>query len=373
MALAQQGKRLKCEEYIMDAIVTTGDKVCKLSPGPTSATTDDKQTRLRQLFRKEACQDSAIEAIGTIFLKVNVAYEFYILLGILLTLGLCVWFYFGTYQEKTVAKGYLDFQPHLLEIFPHAPGIVVKTMAHIGQKVNKGEVLFSIDTTVDGVKQKLAPHFKEIAHIISKMEQDIVRKRKRLREFKKLLDKHFLSVLQYENEKRELRDKEQALEQLKMSNIKSKIAQAYVIMAPITGFIESLSAQLGSYVDEKKPLLKIKPVQAKWCAKLFIPVKQLRFIKLNREVLLRYDAYSYRRYGLIKGTIKSAAHSISQPDFNSRSLGVQGAFYEIYIKIKKPYVQQQNDHMVLYQGMSLDAVIRGNKLAIWKWVWNKII
>lgn len=336
-------------------------------------TKENKQARLQQLFRKESCQNSSIEAIGTIFLQVNFAYKFHIWLGIMLTVSLCAWFYFGTYQEKTIARGYLDFKPNLLEIFPHSPGIVVKTMVHVGQKINKGEILFYIDTSLSGAKQQLAPHFKKIAQITSKMEQDVLRKRERLREFKKLLDKHFLSVLQYENEKRELRDKEQALEQLKMNHIKSKISQSYVIMAPITGYISNVFTQVGGSVDERKPLLKIKPLKAKWCAKLIIPIKQLRFIKRNRHVLLRYDSYSYRRYGFIKGTIRWISHSISQPDFVSRSLGVQGPFYEIFIKIEKPYFKRYKERIALYQGMSLDAVIRGEKLALWQWAWSKVV
>ena len=63
------------------------------------------QKRVENLLRQEVKQKSAKEAIGSIFLEVQFAYELCIWLGVILATALGIWFYVGSYQEKAIVKG----------------------------------------------------------------------------------------------------------------------------------------------------------------------------------------------------------------------------------------------------------------------------
>ncbi|OGV25727.1 MAG: hypothetical protein A3F18_01480 [Legionellales bacterium RIFCSPHIGHO2_12_FULL_37_14] len=330
------------------------------------------QKRVENLLRQEVKQKSAKEAIGSIFLEVQFAYELCIWLGVILATALGIWFYVGSYQEKAIVKGYLDLKPALLEVFPRSPGLLVKQWTYVGQKVKKGEVLFKVSSSIDGTKQEFTAHLNKLEQLIAKMEQDITIKRQRLKQFKQLLVKHYLSFSQYEAEKRQLRAKEQDIEQLKVQQIKSKISQSYVIMAPITGVVSEIAFQVGSYVDGRKSVLKIKPISAKWLAKLLIPVKQLRFVTPLTETFLRYDPYAYKRYGTVKGFITAETLHIAKPSSVSRAFNIEEPFYEVNVKLDKPYLYWRTFKLPIYHGMTLEAVLLGERRALWEWVWSKV-
>jgi len=86
------------------------------------------------------------------------------------------------------------------------------------------------------------------------------------------------------------------------------------LTAPVTGTVFNLKANRPGYVaNSTEPLMEIVPEDA-LVARIFIPNKDIGFIKVGQKVDVRIDAFSYNEFGDIEGTITSIATDALPPD-----------------------------------------------------------
>lgn len=147
-----------------------------------------------------------------------------------------------------------------------------------------------------------------------------------------------------------------------------------VIAAPQSGTVTGLRAELGSSVDNNVPVLSIVPVNSALTAELFVPSSAIGFIRDGQEVLLRYRAFPYQRFGHYQGTISNVSRStISPNDLGSRLEGVTSlvsgaeAVYLVTVSLERQHVVAYGEPVALQSGMLLEAdvVIETRRLIDW--------
>ena len=156
----------------------------------------------------------------------------------------------------------------------------------------------------------------------------------------------------------------------------SEAKRHLTITAPEGGIVTAVVADVGQAVDGSRPLLSIVPTGAKLQARLYAPSRAVGFIKPGDEVLLRYQAYPYQKFGHAKGKVISVSktalpgNEISAVGNQSGGGGQQNSepLYSITVELASQSINAYGRKQNLQAGMQLDADIMHEKRHLYEWV-----
>lgn len=169
------------------------------------------------------------------------------------------------------------------------------------------------------------------------------------------------------------------LERLLSSNIQELIEmesrQHIAIQANSTGIIGTVNAEIGQFVDSSKPLLTILPENTSLIAQLYVPSRAIGFILEGDQVLLRYQAYPYQKFGHAKAQVISVAKTALASQ-NLQTIGIispqeqmnNEPVYLVRVKLDKQMVKAYGKDMPLQVGMILEGDILHEKRKLYEWV-----
>jgi hemolysin D len=87
-----------------------------------------------------------------------------------------------------------------------------------------------------------------------------------------------------------------------------------VLTAPVKGTVFNLKANRPGYVaNSTEPMMEIVPQDA-LVARIFIPNKDIGFVKIGQKVDVRIDAFSYSEFGDVEGTLTRIGTDALPPD-----------------------------------------------------------
>lgn len=151
--------------------------------------------------------------------------------------------------------------------------------------------------------------------------------------------------------------------------------QHIAIKANSPGVIGTINAEVGQFVDVSKPLLTILPENTALIAQLYVPSRAIGFIKEGDQVLLRYQAYSYQKFGHAKAQVLSVAKTaLASQDL--QTIGIispqeqlnNEPVYLVRVKLDKQTVKAYGKDMPLQVGMMLEGDIMHEKRKLYEWV-----
>lgn len=167
----------------------------------------------------------------------------------------------------------------------------------------------------------------------------------------------------------ELRNQQLAIEE-KITNIKSE--KSYDIVSPLDAKVSVLMAKLGQKIDLNAPLLTLLPENSILEAELFLPSRSIGFAEIGQEVLMRYDAFPYQRYGLAKGTIKEISQTVINPQDIHISIGLNEPVYRVKVDLAKQFIFANGKPIFLQPGMKLSADILLENRSLFEWLLEPI-
>lgn len=168
------------------------------------------------------------------------------------------------------------------------------------------------------------------------------------------------------------------LERLLSSNtqelIEMQSKQHIAIQANSSGIIGAINTEVGQFVDLSKPLLTILPENTLLIAQLYVPSRAIGFVKKGDQVLLRYQAYPYQKFGHARAQILSVAKTaIASQDL--KTIGVispqqisNEPVYLVRAELDKQIVKAYGKDMPLQVGMILEGDIMHEKRKLYEWV-----
>jgi len=132
-----------------------------------------------------------------------------------------------------------------------------------------------------------------------------------------------------------------------------------LILAPVSGVITDVtSTQRGDKVQANAPLGGIAPKDARPVLKIEIAERDRAFLHEGMAVKMKFNAFPYQRYGIVKGTLAyiSPATKPSGPD--------RQPVYEGRVTLDKDYYQVAENRYPLRYGMTASAeiVVRERRL-----------
>lgn len=153
------------------------------------------------------------------------------------------------------------------------------------------------------------------------------------------------------------------------------VRDGQTIRATVSGYANAVNADVGQQVDASRLLASIVPQTAQLQANLYVPSRAVGFVKPNDEVVLRYQAYPYQKFGHAKGRIVS----IAQTALNKQELANLGNIftnpallnepaYLVKVKLDKQTISLYGKEIKLPIGMTAEADILHENKKLYEWM-----
>lgn len=319
------------------------------------------------LFRKEVLAARRNQMYGTVLINTPFRFALFTSGFIVIALLLLLFVVFAEYSEKFTVTGFLDSTKAMVRVYPKVNGVIARAYHKHGDIVHKGEPLFLMDTSYDGLTKE---HEIDV-NLQSKLrliEKEITYKKQHVEALKKLIADKYISLMEYNSKKEELMELKNRKSSIKMEVEKYQQSRSYVISSPIDGVLSSVIYKEGQQTDASKPLVKITPLESTLIAQLFIPAKKAGFIEKNSNLILHYDAYPFERFGSYPGKIIAIDQSIMTDDEEDKPFKIGEPYYKATAKLERQTVKIYGKEKNIQNGMTFSAVIVGSRRKIWQWI-----
>lgn len=148
-----------------------------------------------------------------------------------------------------------------------------------------------------------------------------------------------------------------------------------LITAPQDGMVTQVRGALGGGVGADAPLLSIVPAGAKLTAELFASSRAVGFVRPGQEVLLRYQAFPYQKFGTYRGVVARISRSaVSPSELPPQLAGLTSLFganepvYRIEVAPERQTALAYGEPVALAAGMQLEADIQIERRRLYEWV-----
>lgn len=151
---------------------------------------------------------------------------------------------------------------------------------------------------------------------------------------------------------------------LDREHVQNDASGKLLVEAPIAGLVANRLVEPGQAVQAGQPLLTLLPAGSHLRAQLFVPSRAVGFIEPGDEVLLRYQAFPYQKFGHHEGVVRRVSRSAVP------GAGGQGGepFYRVLVDIRGQSIKAYGRQEPLRPGMLLEADIMGEHRQLYEWV-----
>lgn len=151
----------------------------------------------------------------------------------------------------------------------------------------------------------------------------------------------------------------------------SEARRHIAVTAPESGVASAITAEAGQTVDASRPMVSIIPDGAQLQAHLYAPSRALGFIRKQDQVLLRYQAFPFQKFGHAYGTVVSVSQSaLSASEMTGMAVpnNTTEPLYRITVRLAHQTMTAYGKPQALQPGMQLEADILLEKRKLYEWV-----
>ncbi len=128
----------------------------------------------------------------------------------------------------------------------------------------------------------------------------------------------------------------------------------FVVRAPQDGVVTAITATPGQTVGANQALASLLPAGAELEAEIYAPSRSVGFVKPGMQVLLRFQAYPYQKFGQYAATVRDVASTSLRPEELALPGAAGGAngepVYRIRVKLAKQSVQAYGKRLAIEVG-----------------------
>jgi membrane fusion protein len=166
---------------------------------------------------------------------------------------------------------------------------------------------------------------------------------------------------------------EQQRGELEQEVLQNKAKQEIVINASIPGVITNIVPSLGDSVAADSLLVTVLPSGTHLHAQLLVPTRAIGFIAPGNNVVLRYDAFPFQRFGQYRGIVASVGRTVWTPGEKIGPLITHEPVYRIDVRLDRQTVGSGGKEFPLRPGMLASADILLEKRTVFEWVFEPVL
>jgi len=147
-----------------------------------------------------------------------------------------------------------------------------------------------------------------------------------------------------------------------------------VIRAPSDGIIANELLQPGQTVAAGQPMVSILPAGSVLEAQLLVPSRGVGFIEPGNQVVLRYQAFPYQKFGQKYGRIVQISRSALSATEVAELAGqqTQEPLYRVMVTLDQQQVMVYGKPEALRPGMAIEADILMERRRLIEWVFEPL-
>lgn len=275
-----------------------------------------------------------------------------------------VWASLSKVDIVAIATGRLISSDYTKTIQSLSTSKIKTILVKNGQAVAAGQVLLQLDDT-------------EVATNIQKLSAIIPLLRKKVIAYKSLLADGYVSEHNYFDKQKELLETIAQFEQARY------LKETMAIVSPIDGFVSGLAVHtIGGVVTPGQKLLSIVPANGELVLEAYLNNKDVGFVRVGQEVVIKLDAFPFTRYGHIKGVVSMIANdSIEKPDEKPAKVkesDIDGKTqtvnnYQIRVALEQTTISIAGESTMLFPGMVATAEIKTGKRTLMSYLLSPLV
>lgn len=169
-----------------------------------------------------------------------------------------------------------------------------------------------------------------------------------------------------------LASQEAALEQ---ERIERESQREIAVVAPQDGVVTAISAEPGQVVAAGTTLLALLPVGSPLEAHLFAASRAIGFVRIGQDVLLRFPAFPYQKFGSVGARIASISRTALPPNDLGYGPpdGSREPVYRIKAALDAQSVTAYGNPEPLQAGMQVEADVLVDRRRLIEWVFEPLL
>jgi len=156
-----------------------------------------------------------------------------------------------------------------------------------------------------------------------------------------------------------------------MTQIEAK--RETVIRAPMAGVVTNIAVNRGQSAAADATLATVLPRGSGLHVELLVPTRAIGFVKNGNEVVLRYEAFPYERFGQYHGTVTDIGRNVWTQGEHVGPLTAKEPVYRIDVKLDKQVVSALGTDYALRPGMLVSADLLLEKRTLIEWIFEPVL
>jgi len=144
--------------------------------------------------------------------------------------------------------------------------------------------------------------------------------------------------------------------------------RSFVVTAPADGTATAVLADIGQTAVPSQPLVSVLPAGAVLQAHLLVPSSAIGFVAPAQTVALRYQAFSYQRFGSYLGRVTEVSKTLILPGEATLPIQLPEPAYRVTVALGAQSVAAYGQAFPLQSGMLLDANIWLDRRKLYQWL-----
>ena len=368
------------------------------------------------------------------------------LAAVMLALG--TWLALGSFARTESARGALVTVVPSAKVVASVPGVITTLTVAEGAKVSKGDRLAIVmldrraedgggfasqgldalrarmklaqsqvqweNARLNGerirISAALAAAEKDARQLVEQLafqQELVISNRKLFEQIEQVVERGFMSRLEYERRRQSYLSSQQALSQVEQQRqaalaradqaraeltlLVSRSAtqvgelesgrlaleqqaaqlrgeQAYVLTASVDGRVTALQTAQGRSVAAGSTLMTIVPEKSVLRAEVYAPSRAIGLVRTGQETRLLFDAFPYQRFGSFGGRIAAVSRIAIDPRENETRIESEEPVYRLTVDLDRQSVYAYGSNIALQPGMTLTANIILERQSFFAWL-----
>ncbi|NJR71839.1 MAG: HlyD family efflux transporter periplasmic adaptor subunit [Gammaproteobacteria bacterium] len=146
-----------------------------------------------------------------------------------------------------------------------------------------------------------------------------------------------------------------------------------IIVAPIDGIATNIAVSVGQSVQIDAVFATILPKKSQLRAELLVPTRAIGFIQKGRDVVLRYEAFPFERFGQYRGVVADVGQTVWSTGEKVGPLTIREPVYRVTVALEAQTVNAQGQALQLKSGMLVNADILLEKRSLFEWLFEPVM
>ena len=146
-----------------------------------------------------------------------------------------------------------------------------------------------------------------------------------------------------------------------------------VIRAPMAGVVTNVAVNRGQSIAADAPLVTVLPKGSGLHVELLVPTRAIGFIAKGQEVVLRYEAFPYERFGQYRGVVNDIGRNVWTQGERIGPLSAKEPVYRVDVALDKQSVAALGQEFPLRPGMLVNADLLLEKRTILEWIFEPVL